>query len=127
MSAITKTVRGEHSIHTGISTEYIIDLAKQQGYPGGPIVADVLGYSLASVTVSCTAATGTSGTAPIKQANEKSGVKFDLAAPKTVTFSENTESGAFDITISGQYLILDLSAIVFGSVGKIVVKIIAKR
>jgi hypothetical protein len=127
MEAIKKDVRGEHSANIGLLTEYQINLSVAEGYPGGALVADLLGYRLASVTVSGTGASGTSGTAVIKQSNEISGTLFDLAAPKSVDFSANGTDGAFDIEVSGQYLIIDASSIVFGQVGKLTVRIVGKR
>lgn len=127
MDSYKKTVRGEHSVNIGLLTHYEIDLSKKQGFGGGNIVADLLGYNLASVTISTTKATGTSGDIPIKQSNEIQGALFDLSTPKQVTLGENVNDGAFDITVSGQYLLLDLSGVTFGTQGKIDIKIVGKR
>lgn len=127
MESYKKQVIGEHSANIGVLTHYQIDLDKKQGFGGGTIIADLLGYKLASVTISTTQATGTSGTIPIKQSNEIQGQLFNLSSPKQVTLGENVNDGAFDITVSGQYLILDLSAVTFGSTGKIDIKIVGKR
>lgn len=127
MESYKKQVTGEHSANIGVLTHYQIDLSKNDGFDAGIIQADLLGYTLASISISTTQATATSGTAPIKQSNERHGPLYDLSAPKSVTFGPNVNDAAFDIQVSGQYLILDLNAVTFGSQGKIDIKIIGKR
>jgi hypothetical protein len=127
MESIKKTVRGEHSINTGVLTEYKIDLAVNEGYSGGRIVADALGYTTASVTVVSTKATGTSGTALIKQSNSIGGTSFPLATPATVDFVPNETKGAFDLKVSGHFLVVDITPITFGVVGNVTIEIVLKR
>lgn len=130
MSEIKKSIVGEHSINTGVHTQFIIDLTNQ-GFNGGSICADLLGYSLASVTITTIGATGTSGTSAIAQSNNAVGPGTQVddtgGTPVSLTVAANATVEAFSIPVSGRYLIVPTKTITFGTVGRVQIDIVAKR
>lgn len=112
------------SLNAGVLAELEIDLATQ-GLSGKNAI-DITGFGVCSITVQTTGATGTSGNFQLLQANEI-GSGFPFQAPVLIPVGADTNNAGFDIACSTSYLILDHSAVTLGTVGKLKIKIAAKR
>ena len=118
---------GEHSINTGIDQSYEIDLEQNEGYQGGAVYIDALGYTKASVSFSKINAGSTTGTGEIKQSNSGPNAEsYSLNPAQSIDFSANNDA-VFSIEITARFLMVDLSAVTFGQTGKVKINIIAKR
>lgn len=127
MSTIKEQFRGEHSINTGIEKVFEFNIADSQGYPGGTIELDVLGYTKASIQIITTGATGIAGSFSIKQGNV-SGTGFNFSTPISIASGSDINSFQGDIDVTATYLILDTAGISsWGTVGKVKVILVAKR
>ena len=126
MSATKKTIVGEHSINTGVHTQFEIDL-NTTGFSGGNIAADCLGYSKVAVSVTSIGATGTSGSAAIKQSNYENVSDATQIETAQLTVTANDTDQVFDLQVSGRYVLVDVTEVTFGLVGKVQIDIIAKR
>lgn len=112
------------SLNAGVLAELEIDLATQ-GLSGKNVI-DIIGFGVCSVTIQATGATGSSGNFKLLQANEI-GSGFPFQTPVLIPISENSHTSAFDIPCSTAFIILDHSEVTLGTVGRLKVKITAKR
>ena len=117
-------IQTSDGINGGKSIRYEIDLAKN-GFQG-ELFVEALGYSRGSVEVFCSAGSGVSGTAVIKQRNRAGGKSFPLDPNKTIAFTEGEVTGVFGLNFTGAYLHIDTSNVVFGNTGTVEVNITLK-
>lgn len=98
-----KNYKGWNKIHTG--GQYTYEFSTQAG---GLISADMLGFSVGSITVTCSSDYVGSGTLNILQGNTKSNGFPTTAGP--IVLAANANEGRFDIPITGRYLIIKRQA-----------------
>lgn len=120
-----KKITGEGRIDTGIQVEYFVDMTKNQSFKG-KITADLLGYTKASVSVICHDSAVT-GSFDIQQANVLGGLSSPLSTPVNIATTPNAEAAAFDMEVTGRYLVAVPNTLVLGSTGNIRIIITAKR
>jgi hypothetical protein len=103
-----------------------LDLA-EGGFPAKLKSLDLLGMSQAAISVQCIGCTGTSGNIIGNQGNDPSpALHVAFTSAVTIATGANTNNVFIDIPLSGSHLSLDLSGLTLGSVGRMIITIVAK-
>lgn len=117
------TPNNEQDLSTGRSRKWEYDLATDSI---GLLSINTQGFGFGCVTVQFINCTGTSGNLQIKQGNDDNNI-FPFPTPLTIVTGTNVNAGVFNIDISGQYLVIDRSAMTWGVTGKVIITMAIKR
>ena len=93
----------------------------------GMIEIPMIGFTQASVSVMTIGATGTSGTVKIKQSIRSGNVAADFSPAVAMTITSSSTTEEYGIQVSGGYLIIDVSQMTFGQVGRFEIVVAIKR
>lgn len=120
----------KHKIHhhdTNVAKQITFDIDLTDGFSGGELFVDMLGFKTASIQVLPQATSGQSGQIVIKQSNIL-GQGDQVSATSTITMSDNM-SAKYDLgnNITGRYLLLDISNVNWSTQGKTQIIVVAKR
>lgn len=86
----------------------------------------VLGFNIASVVITTIGATGTAGTARMKQSvSGEPGTNFSPDA--TLVVGPSGSTSVFGLPVTGSKLKIDLSQVTFGIIGRLIVEVVLKK
>ena len=122
---LQKQTRNASNI-SGRSHTIELDLA-EGGFPAKLKSIDLLGLSTVCVSVQCIGCTGTSGNIIGSQGNDPNpSLHVPFTSAISIATGVNTNNVSIDNPLSGSHLSLDLTGLTLGSVGRIIITIVAK-